>query len=79
MKHLIIIIIAVSAFLFSSTSFAQEVNTDTVKVWGNCGMCKKTIETAALADENVQRFIEGKQIRKVICVPGRLVNIVVSG
>jgi len=47
MKHLIIIIIAVSAFLFSSTSFAQEVNTDTVKVWGNCGMCKKTIEKAA--------------------------------
>lgn len=38
-----------------------------------------TIEAAALADENVQRFIEGKQIRKIICVPGRLVNIVVSG
>ncbi|MDT8421137.1 MAG: leucine--tRNA ligase [Desulfuromonadales bacterium] len=36
-------------------------------------------EEAALADHNVQRFIDGKQIRKVICVPGRLVNIVVAG
>lgn len=47
MKHLIIIIIAVSAVLLSSKTFAQDVNTDTVKVWGNCGMCKKTIEKAA--------------------------------
>ncbi|PLX90728.1 MAG: leucine--tRNA ligase [Desulfuromonas sp.] len=39
----------------------------------------QAVEAAALADPNVQRFIDGKQIRKVICVPGRLVNIVVSG
>jgi leucyl-tRNA synthetase len=31
----------------------------------------------ALEDENVQRHIEGKEIRKVIYVPGRLVNVVV--
>ena len=31
----------------------------------------------ALADENVQRFIDGKEIRKVIVVPGRLVSVVV--
>jgi leucyl-tRNA synthetase len=31
----------------------------------------------ALDDANVQRFVEGKDIRKVIVVPGRLVNIVV--
>ena len=37
---------------------------------------KDVIEKAALADENVQRFIEGKEIKKVIVVPGRLVNIV---
>ena len=35
------------------------------------------LETAALNDENVQRFTDGKEIRKVIVVPGRLVNIVV--
>jgi leucyl-tRNA synthetase len=31
----------------------------------------------ALADPNVQRFVGGKAIRKMIVVPGRLVNIVV--
>lgn len=35
------------------------------------------VEAAALADENVQRFIADKDIRKTIVVPGRLVNIVV--
>ncbi len=35
-------------------------------------------EAAALAQDNVQRFIEGKAVRKVIVVPGKLVNIVVG-
>jgi leucyl-tRNA synthetase len=34
------------------------------------------IEARALADDNVQRFVDGKKLRKVIVVPGRLVNIV---
>ncbi len=38
---------------------------------------KETLQAEALADDNVQRFIDGKAIRKVIVVPGRLVNIVV--
>ena len=38
---------------------------------------KEEIEKVALDDANVQRFVEGKDIRKVIVVPGRLVNIVV--
>ena len=37
---------------------------------------RDVIEKVALADENVQRFVAGKEIRKVIVVPGRLVNIV---
>ena len=37
----------------------------------------KEIEEAALADERVQRFVEGKPIRKVIVVPNRLINVVV--
>ncbi|MCU0329427.1 MAG: leucine--tRNA ligase [Candidatus Kapabacteria bacterium] len=32
----------------------------------------------ALADENVQRFIEGKAVRKTIVVPGKLVNLIVG-
>ena len=37
------------------------------------------LEAAARADERVLEFIDGKQIAKVIVVPGRLVNIVVKG
>ena len=36
-------------------------------------------ERTALADENVARFLEGQAIRKVVVVPGRLVNIVAGG
>jgi leucyl-tRNA synthetase len=35
------------------------------------------IQEAALADERISRFISGKPIRKVVVVPGRLVNVVV--
>ena len=38
---------------------------------------RDAIEALALADANVQRFVDSKEIRKVIVVPGRLVNIVV--
>ncbi|MFZ3035528.1 MAG: leucine--tRNA ligase [Parvibaculum sp.] len=37
----------------------------------------KTIEQAALALEKVEKAIDGKAIRKVIVVPGKIVNIVV--
>ena len=37
---------------------------------------KEAVEAAALADPNVARFLEGKTLRKVIVVPGRLVNVV---
>ncbi len=36
------------------------------------------IRAAALADPNVQKWIEGKAIRKVIVVKGKLVNVVVG-
>lgn len=35
-------------------------------------------EAAALADENVRRFVSGRQIKKIVVVPGKLVNIVVE-
>ena len=38
---------------------------------------RDAIGEAALADENVKRFVDGKEVRKIIVVPGRLVNIVV--
>ena len=36
------------------------------------------VATAAMADHNIQTHIEGKQIRKQIYVPGRLLNLVVG-
>ena len=38
---------------------------------------KETIEAMVLADEHVQRYIEGKPVKKLIVVPQKLVNIVV--
>ncbi|MEE4279442.1 MAG: leucine--tRNA ligase [Halieaceae bacterium] len=39
---------------------------------------REDLEAAALAQDNAQRFMEGKSVRKVIVVPGKLVNIVVG-
>ena len=36
----------ISAFAQKGSSFPA-MKTETIKVWGNCGMCKKTIEKAA--------------------------------
>ncbi|HEY6557393.1 MAG TPA: leucine--tRNA ligase [Polyangiaceae bacterium] len=33
---------------------------------------------AALQDENVQKFVEGKSVRKFVYVPGRIVNLIVG-
>ena len=39
---------------------------------------KEELERTALEHENVQRFIEGQSVRKVIVVPKKLVNIVAN-
>ena len=38
----------------------------------------KTLEAMALGDERIKELIEGKTVRKVVVVPGRLVNIVAN-
>ena len=38
---------------------------------------KAAIEKLAMESDNVQRHLEGKTVRKVIVVPGKLVNVVV--
>ncbi|MEI6377905.1 MAG: class I tRNA ligase family protein, partial [bacterium] len=40
---------------------------------------KESVEKAAFADASLAPFLEGKEVKKVIVVPGRLVNIVVAG
>ena len=39
---------------------------------------KEEIETATLASEQTQRYLDGMQVVKVIVVPGRIVNIVLK-
>ncbi len=39
---------------------------------------KESVEAAAMADEKIMTNLEGKTVRKVIVVPGRLVNIVAN-
>ncbi|WP_104415080.1 leucine--tRNA ligase [Marinobacter persicus] len=41
-------------------------------------IAKDELEKLALAHENVQRFTEDKTVRKVIVVPGKLVNVVAN-
>jgi len=42
------------------------------------GTDEASLQALALADEKVQPFLQGVQVRKVICVQGKLVNIVVG-
>lgn len=49
---------------------------DTIELPVDCP--KDEMEKAALASANVQHHIEGKTIRKVICVPNKIVNIVAN-
>jgi leucyl-tRNA synthetase len=37
-----------------------------------------TIEASALTEPNVQRFLEGKMVKKIVIVPQKLVNVVVA-
>ena len=48
------------------------------KVTVPAGIDQASLEQAALADEKVRGLIEGKKVKKVIVVPGKLVNIVVA-
>lgn len=48
------------------------------KVVVAAGTDDETVQRLALADEKVLPFLDGKQVRKVIVIPGKLVNIVVG-
>ncbi|MDH5368454.1 MAG: leucine--tRNA ligase [Gammaproteobacteria bacterium] len=68
-----------SALIKNSLQIIVQVNgklRSRIEVPASAG--KDEIEIAATNDDNVQRFMEGKQVVKVIVVPGKLVNIVVK-
>lgn len=47
MKNIFSYIILIASVISFTTVSGQNLRQETVKVWGNCGMCKKTIEAAA--------------------------------
>jgi len=49
MKTLQLFSLIISCLIITSTTFAQKEKTETFKVSGECGMCKKKIEKAARA------------------------------
>ena len=47
------------------------------KIMVASGASKESIESLALSEPNVMRFLEGKTVKKLIVVPKKLVSIVV--
>ncbi|WPR74245.1 leucine--tRNA ligase [Algoriphagus sp. NG3] len=47
------------------------------KLYLDLSLSKDEIQEAALADETVQKWLEGKAPKKIIIVPGKIVNLVV--
>lgn len=72
--------------VYSEAALAQETLTIVFQVNGKlrgkvevpAGMDEESVEAAALADPNVQKHLEGRAIRKVVLVPGKLVNVVAN-
>ena len=67
-----------AALVQESIEFVVQVNG---KVRGRISVAadagKEDIEAAALSDENVRKHIGDKPVRKIIVVPGKLVNVVI--
>jgi len=40
-------------------------------------MAPAEVEKLALADEDVVRFLAGQPVKKIIVVPGRIINVVI--
>lgn len=68
-----------SALTVSSQEIVIQVNGKVrAKLEVSAGMSKDDMEKLALENENVQRFLNELTVRKVIVIPGKLVNIVAN-
>ncbi len=68
-----------SALTLSSIELVVQVNGKVrAKIKMAADTDKAILESTALANENVQKFIEGKTVRKVIVIPGKLISIVAN-
>ena len=48
------------------------------KVMHEIDASKEQIENLVMQDEKLQQYVNGKEIKKIIVIPGRIVNIVVQ-
>jgi leucyl-tRNA synthetase len=48
------------------------------KITVSANATKEQVETMGLAEQNILQHTDGKTIRKVIYIPGRLLNIVAN-
>ena len=63
----------------SSVNYAVSFNGKTrYHITASADATKEEVEAAALAHEGAARWLEGKTVRKVIVVPGKIVNIVAN-
>lgn len=68
-----------AALVKANITFVAQVNGKVrAKLEAPASADKEELEKIALADESVLKHIDGKMIRKVIVVPGKLVNIVAN-
>ena len=68
-----------SALVQDSIQIVVQVNGKLrAKLEVSADISKEDMEAAALDDENVKKFTDGLTIRKVIVVPGKLVNVVAN-
>ena len=66
-----------AALIQSQIEYVVQVNGKVrSKIQAPADADQTAIETLALQNENVQKFIGDAQVRKIIVVPGKLVNIV---
>ena len=69
-----------SALVRDSVTLAVQVNGKLRgKVEAPAGASREDCERLALADPTVAKFLEGQTVKKLIVVPGKIVNIVVGG
>jgi leucyl-tRNA synthetase len=72
--------------VYNDAALVQDIITIVLQVNGKLrgkleipsGTEEETVKAGALADANVQKHIEGLTIRKVVFVPGKLVNVVAN-
>jgi periplasmic mercuric ion binding protein len=61
MKNLISLIVSI----LLTYSVNAQTKTERIKVWGNCDMCKKTIETAVKKEEGVKSASWNKKTKMI--------------